>query len=374
MKLATTTLVACVGALLALGLVTLYSAGMWKGGDSFLVTQLAWCGLGLVGAFVAALVDYRLLKKVSWLLVLLAVALLVCVWFPVIGKKINGAHRWIGLGTFRLQPSEFAKVALLIALAHYGDRFQRQMRTFWRGLILPGLMIAVFLALIFVEPDWGTTLLLAAVSGMVLLIAGVRWYFFMPLGLGGAAALAFLLVHNPVRWARILAFWDLEAHKQGVGYQAYQAMLALGSGGWWGLGLGNGRQKLGFVPEHQTDFVLSIIGEELGLVATLAVVLAFVVLVICGIYIAWNAPDPFGFLLGSGLTLLIGFQAAINIGVVTSVLPNKGLPLPFISYGGSNLLIMLCSIGCLLSIARRAADSPAGSEALLGVQPAGLPY
>jgi cell division protein FtsW len=146
----------------------------------------------------------------------------------------------------------------------------------------------------------------------------------------------------------------LEQHKEGVGYQAYQAMIALGSGGWTGLGLGNGRQKLGFVPEDHTDFILSIIGEELGLISTLFILLAFVIIVICGIYIALNARDLFGLLLGTGVTLLIGLQAAINIGVVTSALPNKGLPLPFISYGGSNLMAMLTCVGILFSIARHA--------------------
>ena len=157
-----------------------------------------------------------------------------------------------------------------------------------------------------------------------------------------------------MRMNRIFSWWDLEQHKDGVGYQAYQAMIALGSGGWTGLGLGNGRQKLGFVPEDHTDFIFSIIGEELGLIATLFIVLAFVVIVICGIYIALNARDTFGFLLASGVTLLIGLQAAINIGVVTSALPNKGLPLPFISYGGSNLLAMLTCVGILFSVARHA--------------------
>ena len=147
---------------------------------------------------------------------------------------------------------------------------------------------------------------------------------------------------------------ELEQNKEGVGYQAYHAMIALGSGGWNGLGLGNGRQKLGFVPEHHTDFIFSIIGEELGLVATLLVILAFVIIAFCGLYIALRARDTFGTLLATGITLLISLQAAINIGVVTSALPNKGLPLPFISYGGSNLLAMLTCVGILLSIARQA--------------------
>src|SRR5262249_40133569 len=156
------------------------------------------------------------------------------------------------------------------------------------------------------------------------------------------------LLHDSMRTKRILSWIYLEENKSGVGYQAYQAMLALGAGGWTGVGLGDGRQKFGFVPEHHTDFILSMIGEELGLIATLLVVVAFIAIVICGLYIATRSPDTFGLLLASGITFLIGFQAAINIGVVTSALPNKGLPLPFISYGGSNLLIMLSSIGLLL--------------------------
>jgi cell division protein FtsW len=210
------------------------------------------------------------------------------------------------------------------------------------------------LGLIFIEPDRGTTILLAAVTGAMLLVAGVRWrHLLLPVA-AGAAGLAASIWHDPMRMKRIFSWWDLEQHKEGAGYQAYQAMLALGSGGWTGLGLGNGRQKLGFVPEHHTDFIFSIIGEELGLVATLLVVAAFVVIALCGIYIALHARDNFGGLLALGLTLLIALQAAINIGVVTSALPNKGLPLPFISYGGSNLLAMLTCVGILFSVARHA--------------------
>jgi cell division protein FtsW len=214
----------------------------------------------------------------------------------------------------------------------------------------------VVLGLIFVEPDRGCTILLAAVTGIMLIVAGVRLsYLVAPvLLLLGGLAISFL--HDPMRMRRIMAWLHPEEHKDGAGYQAYQAMIALGSGGWTGLGLGNGRQKLGFVPEHHTDFIFSIIGEELGLVTTLAVVLMFIVLIICGVYIARRASDPFGLLLGTGLTFMIGFQAFINIGVVTSVLPNKGMPLPFISYGGSNLLLMLLAVGLLLSISRFAAE------------------
>jgi cell division protein FtsW len=188
----------------------------------------------------------------------------------------------------------------------------------------------------------------------MLLVAGVRWKYIVPPVLLGAAGLALSILHDPMRLKRIFSWWDLEQHKEGVGYQAYQAMIALGSGGWTGLGLGNGRQKLGFVPEDHTDFIFSIIGEELGLVATLLVILAFVIIAICGVYIALRARETYGSLLAIGVTFLISLQAAINIGVVTSALPNKGLPLPFISYGGSNLLAMLTCVGLLFSVARYA--------------------
>ena len=210
------------------------------------------------------------------------------------------------------------------------------------------------LGLIFVEPDRGQTILLAAVSGAMLLIAGVRWRFILiPVALG-AAGLVFSLFHDSMRRGRISAWLHPEAHAGGAALQAQQAMIGLGNGGWCGVGLGNGLQKNGYLPEIQTDFIFANIGEELGLIATLFVVLAFVVIAICGIYIALNARDTFGFLLASGITFLISLQAAINIGVVTSALPNKGLPLPFISYGGSNLLAMLICIGLLFSVARHA--------------------
>ncbi len=230
------------------------------------------------------------------------------------------------------------------------------MHTFKQGLVIPSCIIAMVLALIFIEPDRGCTILLALVSAAMLVIAGVRWKFIIPPVIAAGLALAFSLVHDPMRLRRILAWLHPEENKEGVGYQAYEAMLALGSGGWFGLGLGNGRQKLGFVPEHHTDFIFSIIGEELGIIATLAVVILFIAIIVCGTIIAKRSCDTFGVLLGLGITFMIGFQAFINIGVVTSTLPNKGMPLPFISYGGSNLMLMLVATGLLLSISRFAVE------------------
>ena len=352
MKAAVTTLAFCVASLLALGLVMLYSSSMTQFGADLLKKQLAWFALGFALCMAATALDYQVLKKCAWPFFLLALFLLVLVLVPHIGRKINGARRWFDFHGLRFQPSEFAKLALIILLAWYGDRCQRHMHTWSRGVVLPGLLIMLVLGLVFIEPDRGTAILLAAVSGAMLLIAGVRWRYIVPPVLLGAFALTVSILRDPMRMKRIFSWWDLEQHKEGVGYQAYQSPIALGSGGWTGLGLGNGRQKLGFVPEDHTDFIFSIIGEELGLVATLLVVLAFVVIAICGIYIALNSRDTFGFLLAAGVTFLISLQAAINIGVVTSALPNKGLPLPFISYGGSNLLAMFTCVGILFSVAR----------------------
>jgi len=318
------------------------------------VSQLVWCGLGVVCCVVMASLDYRLLKRFAWPVFIVALVLLVLVLIPHIGYRIKGASRWFKFGGVSFQPSEFAKLALIVILAWYCDRYQRQMHTLKRGVIIPGGIIVLLLGLIFVEPDRGTTILLAAVSGSMLLLAGVRWRFIIPPFLLAVVGLGVSLARDPMRMKRILSWLYVEENKDGVGYQAYQAMIALGSGGWFGLGLGNGRQKLGFVPEHHTDFILSIIGEELGLIATLGVVMGFVVIIICGVYIATHARDTFGTMLASGITLLIGLQAFINIGVVTSALPNKGLALPFISYGGSNLLAMLACVGVLFSVARQA--------------------
>jgi cell division protein FtsW len=350
MKTATTTLVLCVGGLMALGMVVLYSSGMARTSAHYLVMQGAWSGAAVLVCLVAALCDYRWLKKIAWPLLFVSIAALIAVL--IVGPQINGSRRWFRLGIGNFQPSELAKLALVIALAHYGEKYQRSIRTFWKGLVVPGTMSLLVLVPIFLEPDRGTTILLSSVTGLLLLLAGVRWLYFIPPAIGGGLFMAYALITDPMRLRRILSWLHPEEHKEGVGYQAWQAMVALGSGGVSGLGLGNGRQKLGFVPENHTDFILSVVGEEMGLVATLAVVLAFVVFVICGVYIAWHARDVFGLLLGSGITFLIGLQALINVGVVTSALPNKGLPLPFVSYGGSSLLLMLLAIGVLISIAR----------------------
>lgn len=361
MRWATSVLFFCVASLLALGMVMLFSASTGQPEANYLVMQPIWCAIGLAACLIVAATDYRWLRRhwwLNWVFFGLVLALLVLVLVPGIGSHINGANRWLRFGRFSLQPSELAKITLILVLAWYGDRYQRQMPTFWKGLIYPGLIVVPVLALVFVEPDVGTTVLLAGVVGVMLFVAGTRLRFLVPLIVLGVSGLVVFILNNPLRLRRVLAFFYPEQNREEVGYQTYQAMVAIGSGGLTGVGLGDGRQKLGFIPEHHTDFIFSVIGEELGLAATLLVVIAFLAMVICGVYIALKASDPFGMLLCSGVSFLMGFQAAFNIGVVTGSLPNKGLSLPFISYGGSNLVVMLACVGLLINVARHAGDEP----------------
>jgi cell division protein FtsW len=362
MKVAVTTLVFCVASLLALGLVMLYSSSMVmvdkhthsEIGAHMLQMQAVWCVLGFGACVTVAMLDYALLKKFAGPIFLAALFLAGLVFIPHVGMQFNGAHRWIRLPGATFQPSEIVKIALIIMLAWHGDRAQRKMNTFKRGIVIPGIIITAALGLIFIEPDRGTTILLAAVSGTMLMIAGVRWLHVIPPVLLAGAALVYSLTHDSMRSGRISAWLHPEAHASGAALQAEQAKIAIGSGGLTGLGLGDGRQKLGFLPEIHSDFIFANIGEELGLVATLLVVLAFLLIAICGLYIAFRSRDQFGCLLAVGVTSLISYQAIINLGVVTSLMPNKGLALPFISAGGSSLLAMLIGVGILLSVARQA--------------------
>src|ERR1017187_6899624 len=272
MKVAVTTLAFCVAALLALGLVMIYSASTGlvnahthiEVGAHLLQMQLIWVALGTVACAVMAILDYALLKKLAWPVFAGALALAACVFVPHFGMKLNGAHRWIKLPGATFQPSELVKIALIIMLAWYCDRSQRKMDTFIRGIIFPGIIIAAALGLIFVEPDRGTTILLAVISGMMLLIAGVRMKHLLLPALVGAAVLAFSILHDPMRMNRIAAWLHPKDHLQDAALQGHQALIALGSGGVTGLGLGNGLQKLGFVSEIESDFIFSNIGEELG--------------------------------------------------------------------------------------------------------------
>jgi cell division protein FtsW len=362
MKVAVTILTLCVTSLLALGLVMLYSSSMVmvdkfthsEMGAHMLQMQGVWCLLGFIACVTMAALDYEILKRFALPVFIGSLVLATLVFIPHIGMQFNGSRRWIRLPGATFQPSEIVKITLIIMLAWYGDYSQRKMNTLKRGVLIPGMIIAAALGLIFIEPDRGTAILLAAVSGTMLMLAGVRWLHVIPPVILAGAALAYSLMHDTMRSGRISAWLHPEAHADGAAMQAEQAKIAIGSGGLTGLGLGDGRQKLGFLPEIHSDFIFANIGEELGLVATLLVVLAFLLIAVCGLVIALRARDQFGCLLAVGVTSLISYQAIINIGVVTSLMPNKGLALPFISAGGSSLLAMLMGVGLLFNVARHA--------------------
>jgi cell division protein FtsW len=302
--------------------------------------------------------NYHFWQKTWWLWFAVALTALALCYIPHIGMRINGSRRWVGYGPITFQPSEFAKIATIFFLAAWFARREKPDGNVFSGFIIPLAIISVPAALVLGEVDLGTTALIAATAFVVMFIAGTN-----PLCLGGLAFAALgglILVATQIseRMGRLSAFLHPQNYKDDAGLQQMQALIAWGSGGMDGLGLGNGRQKMLYLPYAHTDFIFPIIGEELGLRFSLLVVFLFVVIIVCGIMIALHARDRFGLLLGCGIVSLLALQAAVNIGVTTSLLPNKGLPLPFISYGGSNLAACMFGIGVLVNIYRQGILEP----------------
>ncbi len=348
-------LIFSVVSLLAIGIVMLLSTGAFaqdSRGDMyyFVKRQAMWLGVGGAALVVAALVDYRWWARLWPYFFGAAVVLLVLCFVPPFGMKINGAWRWINLGFASFQPSELGKVAVLFFLAWWYHRYEAESSEFWRGFVIPLAVVGVIMALIVAEVDLGATTLIGVTTLAVMFVAGtgLRWLVpLLGLGLGG---LVFAIFNIGERMDRLKAFMDPEKYRLNEGLQQWQALLAFGTGGTDGLGLGNGRLKMLYLPYAHTDFIFPMIGEELGLRFTLLTVFCFLLILMAGVLIAMNSKDRFGMLLGFGITIIITLQASINIGVTTSLLPNKGMPLPFISYGGSNLAISMFLIGVLLNI------------------------
>jgi len=350
--------------LLVIGIVMLFSTSAYaldSHGDVyfFIKRQAIWMGIGLVGCIFAALVNYQFWQKTWWLWFAVALATLALCYIPHIGMRINGSRRWVGHGPITFQPSELAKIAAIFFLAAWFARREKPDGNVLSGFITPLAVISVVAVLVLGEVDLGTTALIAAATFVVMFIAGTN-----PLWLGGlafAALSGLILVATQIseRMGRLSAFLHPQNYKDDAGLQQMQALIAWGSGGMDGLGLGNGRQKMLYLPYAHTDFIFPIIGEELGLRFSLLVVFLFVVIIVCGIMIALHARDRFGLLLGCGIVSLLALQAAVNIGVTTSLLPNKGLPLPFISYGGSNMAACMFGIGVLVNIYRQGILEPA---------------
>jgi len=313
-----------------------------------------WLVVGVIAASVIAMSDYRKFRKWVWPCYGFAVFLLILCYVPGVGKTIKGETRWIVapvLGQF--QPSEVAKIMIMMGLAAWFAHYQAESKKFLKGYCAPAAILGVPVLLIFFEKDMGTAAGLGAAGVAILFIAGTRVRYLLPTCLAALGGFYFLAKMNGNRWNRIMAFLDLEAHKLGSGFQQWRGLLAFGNGGVDGLGLGNGAEKHGYLPEAHNDFIFPVIGEELGLWFTLGVVFCFVVISVYGVAIAVKAPDVFGRLLAIGLTCAIVVPAMMNIGVTTAVLPNTGLPLPFVSYGGTNLVFTLLAVGLLISIHRQ---------------------
>ena len=339
--------------LTSLGLLILVSAG--AGGDdpyAIFRKQAMWLFIALAAGFFAAFVDLKFLKKIAVPFAAVSMVLLVLAVYSPLAKEVNGSHRWIDLKVFAIQPSDIAKFAFVIWLSAYLYDNQRRMKSFVHGLVKPLCIVGAFCALIIIEPDYGTTAVFGAIGFILIFLAGARIIYIAAMGLPVLAVFCTAVYFNPVRLQRVLSFLDVEGTKTEGSYQLYQAILAFGSGKITGVGIGQGRQQLAFLPEAHTDFVFAIVGEELGLVFTWLVVAMFLFLFIMGILNLRKAPNLYEFSVATGALLMIVVQAVSNMCVVTGLMPTKGISLPFISYGGSNLVAMFAFTGLLINCVR----------------------
>jgi cell division protein FtsW len=348
-----------VAVLNVIGVVMVLSASSVQSLDSkgtawwFFERQLLWTGLGVMGFAVASRVDYRLWRRYTVPFLALASLLLVLVLIPGFGLWVDGSRRWLGYGTWRIQPSEIAKLALLVFAADVLTR-QEQRVGDWRKALRPVMLVfIVFAVLIMKEPDLASTMVLTVILGAVLVIGGIRARHLAVIGGLAIGAVTAFALFVPWRRARMLTFLDPWHDKSNAGYQVTQSIIALGSGGWTGVGLGASRAKWRFLPAAHTDFIFAIVGEELGLFGCLLVVGLFGALAYLGVRTALRAPDRFGMLLAGGITAWIVGQAVINIGSVVGLLPVSGIPLPFVSFGGTALLFTMIAAGLLGNVARQ---------------------
>jgi cell division protein FtsW len=315
----------------------------------FLKRQMLWAGIGLLAMWGVRYLPYRIQGRLTILILFGTLVALVCVLF--FGKTVGGAKRWLLIGPITIQPSEIAKYAVILFIARTLGQHQERVTSFVNGYLPNILMIGVFALLVFVQPDLGTALILAVTAAVLLLLAGVPMRYLSWSALATTPVLYWALVHVEFRLERLWAFVNPWADPQGKGYQAVQAALALGQGGFFGSGLGQSNRKLFYLPEAHTDFIFAVIGEELGFIGAIGLISLFLILLWRVLRIALACREPFGTLLGLGVFILLALQILINLGVVLGLLPTKGLPLPFVSLGGSNLLVSLVAIGTMLNMA-----------------------
>ncbi len=341
-----------------IGLIIMFSASgvlaETRYGDStfFLKRQSLWLLFGLVVLHWVAQRDYNVWKTLAPYGLVLTFVLLVLVLLPFLGTQVNGARRWLRVAGFSIQPGEIAKLSIVLYLASFLVRKEENLITFTRGVMAPMAVVGLFAGLLLLEPDMGTAVVLTLLLFGLLFLGGARLPHLLGLGVCLLAVAYALIMQSDYRRRRLLNFLDPWQDSADTGFQLTQSFVALGNGGLFGVGLGDGRQKLFFLPEAHTDFVLALVGEELGFLGTGLLITLFAILIVKGFKIAGEAPDAFGRHLACGVTLLVGIQVLINMSVVSGLLPTKGLTLPFVSYGGSSLIVSLVAMGILLSISR----------------------
>lgn len=347
-----------VTVLAAVGIVMIYSASAIYAygnmGDSlyFLKKHLVYLGIGFAMMFLAMSINIGTLKSISKPVILLSIILLFLVLVPHIGRETQGARRWFRIGPVNFQPSEFAKLAMIIYISDLISRKENIMKDFLSGYMPALIVLGIVAGLVLLEPDLGTAITIAVITIIMLFSGGVRIYHILACVLASLPVLYLLLFRVPYRRKRIMMFLNPWADRRGAGFQIIQSFIALGSGGLFGVGLGQSRQKLFYLPASHTDFIFSIIGEEIGFVGTACVVMLFTLFVWQGMKIVFRSPGTFERSLSFGVVSLVALEAIINIGVTAGAFPTKGLPLPFISYGGSHLICHLAAIGLLLNTAK----------------------
>jgi cell division protein FtsW len=357
-------LLSAVATLVVLGLIMLSSTSVWseemRGAEdpyALVKKQLLWLCLGSLGAWALSLLDYSKLQD-AWPYLLGGACVLLCFCYvPGISVEVHGESRWIRFpGMPVLQPSELAKPVVIISLAAWFARYQAEARSFFKGYLIPGIFLGVPAMLILFERDLGTTLVLGTVGMAVLFVAGTRIWLLLLTGGSAVFGLWTFVQQDPIRLRRITAFMNMDDPevRLGDGWHTYRALEAFSNGGTFGTGLGYGAEKHGALPFAHTDFIFAALGEELGLICTLITVSAFVLIAVAGLAISLYAREFFGKVLAAGITMVVVVPGILNMGVVTGSLPVTGLPLPFLSYGGSSLVFTMCSIGLLMSIQRRA--------------------
>lgn len=342
--------------LVSIGIVFIYSSSaiysykQFGYSEYFLYKHLIYVFLGIMGMIIFSGIDYGLFKRHPYLIIAICIAFVLMVYIPGVGVVKNGARRWINLGIITFQPSELLKYGFVIYMAFLVSKSQEKISSFKTGF-LPGLLVMIIVAgILLKQPDFGTTVLLMFTFLSLYFIAGTKISYIIGLFIAAIPVIYAIIMRSPYKKARILAFMNPELHKDTIGYQVYESLISLGSGGLWGQGLGMSKQKLLYLPAAHTDFILAIIGEEMGFIGVLVLLLLFVIFIFSGFRIALKARDLFGVYLGFAITIMFAYQVLINTAVVMSLIPTKGLTLPFISYGGSSIIFSLIGVGILNNI------------------------